>query len=257
MLRRIGLLLLLGHLGFGVADTGTAAESVRLNGAAAIAAALIKVKGELETTAQVPVTILSKNAGKGLQDLCAGTCDIAMVTGSLEKAAAGANAEQAGSVDLTPLKAVATGQDRVVFVVHPNNPVDSLKMEQIKDIYTGSTHNWKEVGGSDAVMMIYTLGARNGPRIAMDDNVFKNTPLTTKAILRENPRDICTIVSQVPNSIAFLGESSLNPGVKVLKTDKEIVMPFFLVTKGDPTPFQTKVIDAVKILLAKTAKTQP
>lgn len=249
--QKVGFLWVSASLLFGVVDTSQGAEPVRLSGAAAISAALIKVKTELEAAAGVPVTILSKNAGKGLQDLSAGTCDIALVSGSLEKAAAGANAERAGSVDLTPVKAVAAGRDRVLFVVHPTNPVSSLTMEQIKGIYTGSILNWKEVGGADAVINIFTLGARNGPRIAMDEQLFKGAPLAKNAVLRENPRDICTIVSQMPQAIAFLGESSLNPGVKVLKTDKELAMPFFLVTKGEPTPAQAKVIEAAKTLLAK------
>ena len=36
-----------------------------------------------------------------------------------------------------------------VFFVSPDNPVDSLSLDQLRDIYTGAVSNWSEVGGSD------------------------------------------------------------------------------------------------------------
>ena len=38
--------------------------------------------------------------------------------------------------------------DAFVFIVSPNNPVQSLTTEQIQDIYTGKITDWEEVGGS-------------------------------------------------------------------------------------------------------------
>ena len=36
-----------------------------------------------------------------------------------------------------------------VVVVHKNNPVNDLKLQQLKDILSGKIKNWKEVGGND------------------------------------------------------------------------------------------------------------
>ena len=36
-----------------------------------------------------------------------------------------------------------------VVVVHRNNPVNDLKLQQLKDILSGRIKNWQEVGGSD------------------------------------------------------------------------------------------------------------
>jgi len=36
-----------------------------------------------------------------------------------------------------------------VVVVHKNNPVNDLKLQQLKDILSGKIKNWQEVGGSD------------------------------------------------------------------------------------------------------------
>src|SRR3989338_5839210 len=36
-----------------------------------------------------------------------------------------------------------------VVVVHKNNPVNDLKLQQLKDILSGKIKNWREVGGND------------------------------------------------------------------------------------------------------------
>jgi len=36
-----------------------------------------------------------------------------------------------------------------VVLVHKNNPVNDLKLQQLKDILAGKIRNWKEVGGND------------------------------------------------------------------------------------------------------------
>jgi phosphate transport system substrate-binding protein len=222
-----------------------------LSGAAAMAAALSPSKPALEQAAGTSIQIMSKNAGKGLQDLCAGTCNVAMVTGSLESAAAGANQERAGSVSLQGLEAVEVGSDPILFVVHPSNAVDSLTLQQIKGILSGTVRNWKEVGGSDMPITVFSLGARNGPRIAVNEQLLGGAPVVTSAITRETPKDICPIVAQKPNGFGFVGRSNFGAGVKVLRTDGAIAMPMLLVTRGKPTDTQAKIIEASRQALSR------
>lgn len=40
--------------------------------------------------------------------------------------------------------------DALVFIVNADNPVDSLTLEQLRGIYSGSITNWKQLGGNDA-----------------------------------------------------------------------------------------------------------
>jgi phosphate transport system substrate-binding protein len=223
-----------------------AADTVRLSGAAAMSTAITKKQADIEKAGGVQLAVTSKNAGKGLQDLFAGQNDVALVTGSVEKAAAGANAEKAGSVLLGEIKSYTVGKEPVLFVVHPSNPVASLTAEQLKSILTGKITNWKDVGGNDGAIEVFTLGSRNGPRIAVDEQLLQGAEMVKTAVLREAPPHICPIVSQKANAIGYMGESNLGTGVKTLKTDKEISMGYYLVTRGEPKPEQLKVIESVK-----------
>ena len=50
--------------------------------------------------------------------------------------------------------------DAMVFLVHPDNKVKSLTLEQIQDIYTVEITNWKELGGNDGAIVV--IGRENG-----------------------------------------------------------------------------------------------
>ena len=40
--------------------------------------------------------------------------------------------------------------DALAVIVHKDNPVDSVTLDQVRDIYTGKIANWKQLGGKDA-----------------------------------------------------------------------------------------------------------
>jgi phosphate transport system substrate-binding protein len=83
----------------------------------------------------------------GLDDLIAGRADVAMLSSPLTAVAGKINQKQPGAVDMSALNEFKIGETRVVFIVHPSNPVKSLTPPQLKEILAGNITNWKEVGG--------------------------------------------------------------------------------------------------------------
>ncbi len=63
--------------------------------------------------------------------------------------------------------------DAMVFLVHPDNKVNSLTLEQIQDIYTGDITNWKEVGGDDLEIHPYMRDPDSGSQEKMETMVMK------------------------------------------------------------------------------------
>ncbi len=47
------------------------------------------------------------------------------------------------------------GREATVFIAHADNPVQSLTMEQLKDVLSGTIVNWEEVGGDDQPIKVY------------------------------------------------------------------------------------------------------
>jgi phosphate transport system substrate-binding protein len=52
--------------------------------------------------------------------------------------------------------------DAFVFVVHKNNPVKSLSVEQVQKIYTGEITNWSQVGGNNTEIKVFTRPRNSG-----------------------------------------------------------------------------------------------
>jgi len=46
--------------------------------------------------------------------------------------------------------------DALAIIVHPSNPVSNLSLFQIKQIYSGVITNWKDVGGEDKPIKLFT-----------------------------------------------------------------------------------------------------
>jgi phosphate transport system substrate-binding protein len=239
-LKSLAALLLLASLA-----PATQAQ-VKLHGAAALCAALKPHQAEIEAKSGQKVALVSKNAGLGLKDLLEGKADLAMVTASVKGAAAGINAD-AGS--LANLQSATITADPILFLVHPSNPVDSLTLDQVKAMLTGQITNWNQVGGKDAPIKVFGLANVNGPRIALNEQLLGETDLAKSAAIRNSPKDISPIVAQVPEGIGFLGKSNLGPGVKVLKTDKQLEMAMLIVSSGAPNPEQKAVIEACQQVL--------
>ena len=48
----------------------------------------------------------------------------------------------------------------IVFIVHANNPVTKLTLQQLSDIHTGKITNWKQLGGKDLPITVYSDALR-------------------------------------------------------------------------------------------------
>lgn len=64
--------------------------------------------------------------------------------------------------------------DAMVFLVHPDNKINSLTLEQVQAIYTGEIKNWKELGGDDVEIHPYMRDADSGSQEKMETMVMKD-----------------------------------------------------------------------------------
>lgn len=79
--------------------------------------------------------------------------------------AAEATKEEITDFDQMNLQAV--GKDALVFITNINNPVESLTVQQLYDIYTGKITNWSEVGGNDCEIMVFSRPEKSGSQTLM------------------------------------------------------------------------------------------
>jgi len=69
------------------------------------------------------------------------------------------NGVDLGKVEIT--------KEAFVFLINKNNPVKSLTIEQIKDIYSGEITNWNQVGGDDEPVKAFQRNSDSGSQMRM------------------------------------------------------------------------------------------
>lgn len=186
----------------------------------------------LKNTA-INFTFNPTGSGSGIAAVQEGRCDIGLSSRALKEE------EKAAGLTGTPL-----AYDGIALAVNPDNPVTDLTVQQISDIYTGKITNWKDVGGSDAPIVLIGREAGSGTR----DGFESATGTSGKCRYGQeltSTGDVVTTVAQNPNAIGYASLAALKDSVKALSVDGvapadaavkdgsyKIQRPFLLVTKS-------------------------
>lgn len=72
-------------------------------------------------------------------------------------------------------KLIPLAWDALVVIVHPDNPINDISIDQLRGIYTGGITNWNELGGPDQAIQLYARkGKVSGVGYALRDLVFND-----------------------------------------------------------------------------------
>ena len=155
----------------------------------------------------VTVNYNPTGSGSGITAVKEGTCDIGLSSRALK------DEEKEGG-----LKETVLAYDGIAIIVHPDNPVSDLSIEQIAKLYTGEITNWKDVGGKDAEVVLIGREAASGTR----DGFESITGTKDKCQYRQeltSTGDVITAVSQNPDAIGYASLASIKDSVKALNVD--------------------------------------
>ncbi len=118
---------------------------------------------------EVSISVTGGGSGTGIAALINKTTDIANSSRELNPKEMEA-AEKAG---IKPFR-VVFATDGIALIVHPENPVDKLTLDQLGKIFAGKVANWKEVGGRDAKISLYGRQSNSGTYMFFREFVVKS-----------------------------------------------------------------------------------
>ncbi|GAB2551684.1 LysM peptidoglycan-binding domain-containing protein [Rhodanobacter koreensis] len=149
------------------------------------------------------------NTASGIDAVATGTADLA---GSLRASD--------GSAENTNLTFTPVAWDALVIITHASNPVRSLTLKQVHDIYYGRIHNWSEVGGNDAPIDVYAVASPgDGVEYSLRNLLFGrgNQPVAAPR-LYVNTHKLEEGVELNPNGLgaATMADISGNPKLKAV-----------------------------------------
>ncbi|CAM4476499.1 phosphate ABC transporter substrate-binding protein [Paenibacillus tarimensis] len=107
-------------------------------------------------------------------------------------------------------------------VVNSNVKVDNLTTKQLQDIFSGKVTNWKDVGGSDAEIVVVNRSFGSGTRVnfqlkALDGSDFMSKGSNYKEV--KSSGDMKTAVESTPNAIGYMDLAYVTSKMKALKID--------------------------------------
>ena len=111
---------------------------------------------------------------------------------------------------------VIVAYDALAVVVHPSNPVDSLTREQLEAIFRGKVTNWKEVGGEDRKIVVYSRETSSGTYEFFKESVLDNKNYMSSILSMPATGAIIQSVRQTKGAIGYIGLAYLNRFVKPL-----------------------------------------
>ncbi len=114
--------------------------------------------------------------------------------------------------------------DGLSVYVSADNPVKELTVAQIADIFNGKTKNWKEVGGPDAPITVYSRENSSGTYEFFKENVLQGKDFASSAQTMPGTAAVLQAVAKDKNGIGY-GGAAYGAGAKHLKVKKDDASP--------------------------------
>ncbi len=138
-----------------------------------------------------------------------GTTDIAMASRKL-KMDEKLKLNNAGKA----YKEVVIAYDALAVIVNPNNKVSKLTKEQIEGIYTGKITNWKDVGGDDMKIIVYSRESSSGTFEFFKEHLLSNKNYAATCLMMPATGAIIESVAQTKGAIGYVGATYMEKTVK-------------------------------------------
>ena len=168
----------------------------------------------------VKVSVSGGGSGFGITALIEGTTDICNNSRSWKPE----EVENARAKGFEPVS-VAVALDGVAVVVNPQNPVNSLTIDQLAAIYTGKIANWREVGGVDSPIVVLSRDNNSGTHIFFKEQVVqakdKQAEYGPDVMFLPTSQSISDEVARNPYAIAYFGLGYVTREHKVLGIKKD------------------------------------
>ncbi|MEP6662184.1 MAG: phosphate ABC transporter substrate-binding protein [Verrucomicrobiota bacterium] len=110
--------------------------------------------------------------------------------------------------------------DGLSVYVNSDNPVNELSVEQLRGIFTAAIKNWKEVGGKDAPITIYSRENSSGTYEFFKEHVLQGKDFAASAQTLQGTAQVIQNVAKEKNGIGY-GGGAYGSGVKHLKIKKD------------------------------------
>ena len=170
--------------------------------------------------AATKIQVTGGGSGVGIAALQNKTTDLCNSSRKM-KAAEIANCVQAFNKRPTEYKVALDG---LSVYVNESNPLKEITLEQLELVFTGKIRNWKELGGSDAPITVYSRENSSGTYEFFKEHVLKGKDFVASAQTMPGTAALLQAVAKDKSGIGY-GGAAYGQGAKALLVKKDAGSP--------------------------------
>lgn len=114
--------------------------------------------------------------------------------------------------------------DGLSIYVSAENPIKELTLDQLKNIFTGKIKNWKELGGADMAITVYSRENSSGTYEFFKEHVLQGTDFAASAQTMPGTAAILQAIGKDKTGIGY-GGAGYGAGAKHLAIKKDEASP--------------------------------
>ena len=165
-------------------------------------------------------------SGTGIAALINGTTDICSSSRPIKPAEIIQIKEKYG---IEPIE-IRVARDGISIYVHKNNPIKHLTIDQLKNIFTGKIRNWKDVGGVDHRIILYSRENNSGTYEFFKEHVLSKRDFDASAQHMPGTSAVVGAVAMDPFGIGY-GGAAYTIGVKEVPVALDNDKPYYQLTE--------------------------
>jgi phosphate transport system substrate-binding protein len=234
--------------------TGLVAQKLTIQGSTTVLPiAQAAAEAYMDNNPDANITVRGGGSGTGIAALIDGATDIADASRPMKDK----EVNQARENGVNPVEHIVA-LDGIAVIVHPENPMTNISIDNIKKIYTGKLLNWDQVGGGSGSIVVVSRDAASGTFEAFNTLALNDAKMTDGALMLASNLEIARIVAQTPGAIGYVGLGYLSDDVKAIKVEMidateetvrdatyPLARPLFMYTRGTPKGLTKDFIDYV------------
>ncbi|MEP6019230.1 MAG: phosphate ABC transporter substrate-binding/OmpA family protein [Paracoccaceae bacterium] len=167
--------------------------------------------------------VSSTASGDAFTKLLSKDTEIGMASRRIRPAEARALRDAGAGNMVSPDQEHIIAVDSLVVITHPENPIQTLSMEQLGAIYSGNITNWSQLGGPDLKINVIGRQQESGTSAVFYSRILGDTgelTLSSDITIAENNNEAAALVNNDPSAIGFVGYA-FQRGAKALSLVNE------------------------------------
>jgi phosphate transport system substrate-binding protein len=163
-----------------------------------------------------PIQVTGGGSGTGISALINGTTDVCQSSRAMKPAEKGKLRDRYNTTGVE----IPVARDGLAIYVNASNPLTEITMSQLKDIFTGKLTSWKDLGGPDSKIIVYSRENSSGTYVFFKENVLEGRDFSARAQTMPGTASVVNAVAKEKFGIGY-GGAAYAKGIKVLKVKKD------------------------------------